>query len=265
MNNSIYIFGNMQQGYTQYPVDNTTLGIFQNFALNAKAQTQIAVHRDGALMYYGYIRKMGGEQYIGLCVLLNNVMFTTVTPLFSLFEKTIEMLAEKGLLIKFDIRGNIIANTQHLYMSKMEVDSISDWLHDRISHFERYTSPIPPIDYGVASGAVKVFSHQDNLQTIVESTHTNGSTFILKTEDYNTVNLDSYQSVLATISKKNEELQRQIQRLEEEKQQQGKNLSEPEQTTTNRLRSSFTKRKDSFVASLLIIWFLFIILLSKCS
>ncbi len=202
MNNSIYIFGNMQQGYTQYPVDNTTLGIFQNFALNAKAQTQIAVHRDGALMYYGYIRKMGGEQYIGLCVLLNNVMFTTVTPLFSLFEKTIEMLAEKGLLIKFDIRGNIIANTQHLYMSKMEVDSISDWLHDRISHFERYTSPIPPIDYGVASGAVKVFSHQDNLQTIVESTHTNGSTFILKTEDYNTVNLDSYQSVLATISKK---------------------------------------------------------------
>ena len=67
------------------------------------------------------------------------------------------------------------------------------------------------------------------------------------------------------MENKNEELQRRIQRLEKEKQQQGKTLSEPEQTTTNWQPSSFTKRKDSFIASLLIVWFLFIILLSKCS
>lgn len=233
MNSSVYIFGNMQNGYTQYPDDETTHEIFQNFALNAKAPTQLAVHRDGSLMYYGYIRKLEGEQYIGLCVLLNNVMLTNVSSLFALYESTIEMLAKKGCLIKFDTRGNLVANAQHLYMSKTEVESVAAWLQEKVEEYEDATTSIPPVDYAVASTAVKVFSHQDDVQSIITSTHTNGYTYILKAEDYNTVNLDSYQGVLASVTKENEELQRKIRRLEQVNQQQAMALSQPRYVPTN--------------------------------
>ena len=215
MNSSIYIFGNMQEGYTQYPDDETTYEIFQNFALNAKAPTQLAIHRDGSLMYYGYIRKLEGDQYIGLCVLLNSRMFDNVPSLFSLFEQTIEKLAEFGYLIKFDMQGNLIANTQHLYMSKNEIDTISYWLQQQVDGMEASTSAIPPVNYAVASNSVQVFSYTEEAEKIVESTTSNGYTFVLKAEDYNTVNLDSYQAVVASqaqqiaaLTQKVEELQK---------------------------------------------------------
>ena len=214
MNSTIYIFGNMQNGYTQYPDDETTHEIFQNFALNAKAPTQLAVHRDGSLMYYGYIRKLQGEQYIGLCILLNSRVLANVPSLFSLFEQTIEKLAELGYLIKFDMQGNLIANTQHLYMSKNEIDTITGWLQQQVDGMEASTSTLPPVNYAIASNSVQVFSYTDATEQIVESTTSNGYTFVLKAEDYNTVNLDSYQAVVASQAQQIAALTQQVEALQ---------------------------------------------------
>ncbi len=214
MNSTIYIFGNMQQGYTQYPDDETTHEIFQTFALNAKAPTQIAIHRDGSLMYYGYIRKLQGDQYIGLCILINSRVFANVLALFSLFEQTIEKLAEFGYLIKFDMQGNLIANTQHLYMSKNEIDTVSGWLQQQIGGMEADTSALPPVNYAIASNSVQVFSYTEEIEKIVESTTSNGYTFVLKAEDYNTVNLDSYQAVVASQAQQIATLKQKVEMLQ---------------------------------------------------
>ena len=57
MNISVYLFGEFSVGYSQYPNDYAKI-IFESFAKSAQATTQITIHRDGDLMYYGYIRKM---------------------------------------------------------------------------------------------------------------------------------------------------------------------------------------------------------------
>ena len=64
MNNSVYIFGNLSKGYTQYPDENFSAAIFQKFYTKVKATTQIAIHRDGNLMYYAYIRCIEQGKYI---------------------------------------------------------------------------------------------------------------------------------------------------------------------------------------------------------
>ena len=211
MNSTIYIFGNMQNGYTQYPDDETTHEIFRNFALNAKAPTQLAVHRDGSLMYYGYIRKLQGEQYIGLCILLNSRVFANVPSLFSLFEQTIEKLAELGYLIKFDMQGNLITNTQHLYMSTDEVGYVADYIRKKTDG--QLTVPIPPVDYSVPSDSVRTFTVNDATGNILNSAHTHGYTYVYKLEGYNTATMDSYQGVLAAVNDENENLKLQIEIL----------------------------------------------------
>ena len=57
VNSSIYIFGSFDNGYTQYP-DNYAKEIYQNFFAQARSKSQIVIHRDKELMYYGYIRQL---------------------------------------------------------------------------------------------------------------------------------------------------------------------------------------------------------------
>lgn len=64
MNISVYLFGEFSVGYSQYPNDYAKI-IFESFAKSAQATTQITIHRDGDLMYYGYIRKMENAEYLG--------------------------------------------------------------------------------------------------------------------------------------------------------------------------------------------------------
>ena len=217
MNSSIYIFGNMQQGYTQYPDDETTHEIFQNFALSAKAPTQLAIHRDGSLMYYGYIRKLIGEQYIGLCVLLNGHMVNDMTALFTLFERTMEQLAEQGYLIKFDTDGSLIANTDHLYMSKTEVDSVSSRLQQEFESLDGCITTLPPVNYTQSMDSVGTFNFSDDALKIVESTHNNGYTYVYKRKGFNTATMDSYKGVLEAVNTENEALKRQIEQMKAER------------------------------------------------
>ncbi len=47
---SVYVFGNLEKGLTQYP-DDYAKEIFEDFVTRANADTQKIVHRDKDLMY----------------------------------------------------------------------------------------------------------------------------------------------------------------------------------------------------------------------
>ena len=68
MNISVYLFGEFSVGYSQYPNDYAKI-IFESFAKSAQATTQITIHRDGDLMYYGYISARWKTQSIWGCAL----------------------------------------------------------------------------------------------------------------------------------------------------------------------------------------------------
>lgn len=215
MNATVYLFGEFNSGYSQYP-DDYTSAIFNQFHKNAKSTTQIAIHRDGNLIYYGYIRKLEQERYIGLCVVLNGLLLTRIDGLFSLFENTISGLVTKGLLIHFNEQGDIVTKVEKLYLNKEEVGLLNESLRAGFNRFVGNITTLPAISFGTPKDSIKNFIVDDDLNEIIKSSYTNGYTFIYKSKDFNTAQINSYKGVLTRVNNEKKELQEKLDKLQNE-------------------------------------------------
>ncbi|HIZ69773.1 MAG TPA: hypothetical protein H9966_07840 [Candidatus Prevotella avicola] len=208
MNLSVYIFGSFSKGYSQYP-DDYSSAIFQSFAAGAKATTQIAIRRDGNLMYYGYIRQLEQGKYIGFCVVLNGLYLTQVNDLFTLFEQEIFTLVAEGLLIHFNERGEIETNVERLYLNQDEAAPVTQSLRAGFAKLESQCEPLPTVNYGISKDSRQDFTTSDDQTQIVQSSYTHGYTYVYKGDGYNTARLNSYKGVLAKSYKEKKELKTQ--------------------------------------------------------
>lgn len=202
MNLSVYLFGNLGSGYTQYPNDYTR-AIFDTFHQYSQATTQIVIHRDDDLMYYGYIRKLEDSAYIGLCAVINGKIVTQIDNLFAVFESVIESMVRNGYLIHFNSKGEIESKIGQLYENREEIDLITSSLQTSFNRLERTSRVLPPVSYSTAKDTIKSFSIQDDEDDIIKSTYTNGYTFIYKSKGYNTAQMNSYKGI---ISRKENEI-----------------------------------------------------------
>lgn len=215
MNVSVYLFGEFNGGYTQYP-DDYSVSIFQQFSKKSKSTTQLTIHRDGNLMYYGYLRKLQQDKYIGLCVVLNALCLRQIDSLFSLFETTISNLVAKGALIQFDEAGEIVTSVEKLYLNREEIDLITESLRAGFNALEPHCTILPAVSYGTSKDSSKDFTIDDNIDDIIKSSYTNGYTYIYKSKGYNTALLNSYRGILKRTNKEKQELQEKLDSLQKE-------------------------------------------------
>lgn len=203
MNASIYVFGKFNNGYSQYP-DDYTSSIFETFHKHAKSVTQLSIHREGNLVYYGYIRKLEEKNYIGFCIVLNGLLVTQINQLFSLYEYLTTNLVSKGYLIHFNNQGDIITNVEKLYLNQEEISQLQNSIRFNLQKLD-YTV-LPPVDYSKSKDSIKDFHVSDNLEDIIKSTYTNAYTFIYKTKEYNTSQLNSYKGVITRLNSEKKEI-----------------------------------------------------------
>ena len=223
MNISTYVFGKFEKGYRQFP-DDYTKSIFQTFKDNGKARTQIAMHRNGDLMYYGYIRLLDGNNYIGLCVVINGYYITDLSKLFDVFQNVIEMMVREGYLIHFNDQREIVASATHLVEDKEAFDEIKQSLS---SQFENLDNKIlPAVSYEKSSNSIKSFSIQDPLEDVVRSSFSEGYTLLYKSSGYETYSVLSYKGVVNKLSE-------QIKSLEAEKKSLSINLNKQKRKQKN--------------------------------
>lgn len=200
MNLSVYIFGNFHNGYSQYPNDYTQ-SIFKSFYKYSQATTQVVIRRSGDLMYYGYIRKLEENNYIGLCTLVNGKIVTKIDYLFSIYEHIIELMVRDGYLIHYSDNGEIVSKVGHLYENREEIDLISSNLQRAFNQLESTSRLLPAISYGTANDSMKSFSIQEEENDIIKSSYTNGYTFVYKSKGYNTTQMNSYKGIIAKKTK----------------------------------------------------------------
>lgn len=206
VNSSIYIFGSFDNGYTQYP-DNYAKGIYQNFFAQAKSNSQIVIHRDKELMYYGYVRKLDkSSQYIGFCVLLNGMMFSNISNLFAIFENAIAELVSRGDIIAFNEHGDIISITSSLANQQQEISDIIAIIRNGIDGMESYTKSLPPVNYSISNTEQKVFAYSDHNDTIVNASCKYAYTYIAKDKGCDTASLSGYKGVIRKLHKEKDEL-----------------------------------------------------------
>lgn len=217
VNNTIYIFGNLNNGYTQYP-DNYASEIYQRFFSMANGKSQIVIHRNNDLMYYGYIRKLDQtSQYIGFCVLLNGVIYKNPSALFPIFENAVADLVAIGRIISFNEEGEIVAQVNNLSTEEEEIERISGLIRNSIGDLASQTQPLPPVDYALAIDERKVFSIGDNSDLILEATYKYAYTSIIKDKGSDTRSLSGYKGIIKknrneikTLNQECEELKRKV-------------------------------------------------------
>lgn len=203
MNLTFYIFGSMNSGYVQYP-DNYTTDIFKDFYKMSTAPTQLITHREGQLIYYGYIRKLADNQYIGLCLLSNGAMVKHVESLFSIFENSISMMTTGGHLIGLDSQGNIVARTDNFYSHENELKEITDSLQHSVSRLKWIA--LPAEDFSIANDDKKTFTVDDRPEDITEATSKYAYVVVYKSKDYDTAELTGYRGVVRSLNEKNQKL-----------------------------------------------------------
>lgn len=216
MNSSVYVFGNLGNGYTQYP-DDYAKEIYQSFYAKATANSQILIHRDNNLMYYGYIRKLDEtSQYIGFCILLNDIMFSQIGRLFPVFENAIADLVSRGEILTFNDNGNIVSRLSKLNEKQQEVERITTIISNDIIEFENNANKLPPVSFGIANNESKKFSVIDKNSEIIEASAKYGYTCVFKDEDYDTVRINSYKGILSRLSGENKVLKEKNLELQKE-------------------------------------------------
>lgn len=119
LNATFSLFVSLDGQLSVYPVDNSR-HIFTHALNLLEGEAQIVTHRDGALLYYMYIRRLSSKKdCIGLSVLLNDRGFMDYGMLFELFENTLthEVLKEQWLYMtsdgKIDLRGRECLNEEN--------------------------------------------------------------------------------------------------------------------------------------------------------
>lgn len=215
MNCNIYIFGELSSGYTQYPEDSSS-HVLKKIYPFCKAPTQIAIRRDASMMYYCYIRKLNDNKYLGLCIAVNGYYISRVDELFSLFENTIEKIAQQGLFIHFAKDGSLTTSTTVLKKEEEEIDTLSENLRRNFEALGSSTNTLPQVDYTVAKDSVKEFNALDDKRDIVRASYTYGYTFIYKDKDFNTVRVNSYRSILSQLDEDNNNLRKKNEELKEQ-------------------------------------------------
>lgn len=212
---TVYIFGVFANGYSQYPSDSTS-EIFKKQYSFSKAPTQVAIHRDGNLIYYSYIRKLDSVKYIGISVVLTAKLITKIGSLFSVYENVIEIMANKGYLIHYGDDGKLTTSTNQLFENSGEILVISEKLNNAFGSLGNSARELPHVDYSVVKDSVSQFSEKDNADTIIKASHTFSYTYIYKDRDFDTVQINSYKGVLSRINNENIDLRKKNQDLKDE-------------------------------------------------
>ena len=207
INCSVYVFGRFADSYSQYP-DDYTRSIFEQFYDKASATSQITVHRNGELIYYGYIRKLDDKQrYIGFCLLLNNVMLRDVAALFETFEAIVEQIVAQGNIVHLTPQGELTTTLKSLVQQQAQVEQIVATLKRKINSLvPEDIQQLPPFRYDLTQNDCASFNVKDAKQDIAEATAKYSYTYIYKDQDYDTVTLTSYRDTLRRLTSENETL-----------------------------------------------------------
>ena len=181
MNCTVYLFGEFGLGYTQYPQDGAE-DIFRHIAAHSEAQTQIAIHRDGNLMYYVYLRRLdeGEGHYIGYGFRVEGLLFRDLSPLFDLFGSTFENIVIADRLLTLNSRGHVVANVGLLIEKRSEVERLINQLCTSVQALSTQFILLPKAIFDHLSTQIWVFGEDADPNDIRKASQMSGYTIVQK-------------------------------------------------------------------------------------
>ena len=201
MNSTVYLFGVLGGGYTQYP-DDYSREIFSEFEKNIKSPAQLMIHRSDAIIYYGYLRKLSEQgKYIGIAFVFNGAMCADYQSLCKLCEENFTNWVVSGDILEFTDNGDITSKIDKLYKTATEFKRISESLSTQIESSNLPFHKLPPVNYAISSNVVKKFNLNDGNETINEALKDYSNIYIYS--DSTSVTLTGYSDKLRSLNQEN--------------------------------------------------------------
>lgn len=167
MNCSVYLFGELGEGYTQFPLDNSSKKILSTFYDRGQADAKLTFVREGKLAYYGYTRPLQGGHFIGICCLFNDVLCTDIEKIFGVFEAEIQQMANDEDFLRQTSYGEIIPESK--YFNHKVVERISKRIRSRFSDNDVSFMKMPVVRYSIDSSDIRSYRYGDDAQIIIRS------------------------------------------------------------------------------------------------
>ena len=197
-----YLFSFISGDYQQYITDQSE-SFLKYLCKNCSAPNQIAIHRDGNLMYYAYAHKNSESEIFGICIVCGEVCLD-IKMLYYRFQKMIEDSAEKGILFHYDEQGNIRKRIQDFSSEPAEVALLISEIKNFVSDCRDYWEELPAEDFSVPLDAKIRFSfnEDDNMKIVGAIRHYHN---VIITE--NIVNLSSSAQTIIRLDIEKRQLQ----------------------------------------------------------
>ncbi len=162
-----YIFSYVSGNYQQYTSDHSEAFIKQ-CCIDCKDTHQIAIHRDGNLMYYAYLYKKNASSIYGFCVVCGEICLN-LKWLFEYLQKTLEVSANKGVLFNYDKQGQICKNVVNFSSEAAEIDNVFRDIKKYLEMRPAYWEQVSPEDLSIPLTSRITFAFNDDKLKITEA------------------------------------------------------------------------------------------------
>lgn len=208
-----YIFSSISGVYQQYTSDYSETFIKQ-FCAKCNSDHQIAVHRDGNLMYYIYMFRPSDISVYGIAVVAGEIC-TDINALFTYLQDQFVSMANKGELFYYNNSG-IVVKSCDFFDKSAEVDSCLREVQVDLGRRKDLWSPLPPEDLSIPLESRMVLSfNEDGPEKIADALRHYHNVVI--SVDNN--NPNSFSQSIRTLSEENETLRVKVAELNRKKKQ----------------------------------------------
>lgn len=138
MNSTVYLFGNLGQGYMQYPSGENGFVVINDFFI--EETTRMVIQQKDNLICYKYIYQ-GSSFYIGLCIVFNEVIAHDVQNLYT----TLELLFEDHILRNPALFENSTPKMTEFQESSEELQNVTTFFERMLSNSDFGYESIEPI------------------------------------------------------------------------------------------------------------------------
>lgn len=206
-----YLFSQVSGIYHQYTTDYSETFLKQ-FCSNCFAPDQIAIHRDGNLIYYAYAHKNSESELYGICIVCGEICLN-LQWLYEYFQKALEASAGKGVLFRYDEQGQIRKNVDKFSSEVAEVDNLFREIREDINKRQSYWEVLPTEDFSIPLDSKISFAFNEDEKGKITDAIRHYHNVIVTMDS---TSPSSFAKTVERLNSENSQLQEEKERLENE-------------------------------------------------
>lgn len=181
----------------------------------ATNKVQVVIHRDGNLLYYGYIRKMSDGGMMGICIAADRI-FNNPETLFSHSDEVMEHLTEKGVILYLSEGGKVNVSSTELSDEHETLEIEAKALIAQLEKKRVLATVLPPQNFAVSIQDEVRLSLEGGNNAIIDSLKRYTNVYIA-THEYEIERIESYGAQMRNYERQIADLNGKVKELKENK------------------------------------------------